>query len=46
MFNEFMASKKTHDAVATIGSYKDRDGNEKKRYVNVGSVFTDEDGRQ
>ena len=41
-----MASRKTHDAVATVGTYKDRNGNEKKRYVNVGSVFTDDDGRQ
>jgi hypothetical protein len=41
-----MASRKTHDAVATVGTYKDRNGNEKKRYINVGSVFTDDDGRQ
>ena len=41
-----MASRKTHDAVATVGTYKDRSGNEKKRYVNIGSVFTDDDGRQ
>jgi hypothetical protein len=41
-----MASRKTHDAVATVGTYNDRNGNEKKRYVNVGSVFTDDDGRQ
>lgn len=40
-----MASRKTHDAVATVGTYKDRNGNEKKRYINIGSVFTDDDGR-
>lgn len=41
-----MASKKTHDVVATVGTYKDRQsGEEKKRYQNVGSAFTDEDGR-
>jgi hypothetical protein len=41
-----MASRKTHDAVATVGTYKDRNGNEKKRYINIGSVFTDDEGRQ
>lgn len=40
-----MKAKRTHDVVATIGTYKDRDGNEKKRYQNCGSVFTGEDGR-
>lgn len=43
--NEFM-SRKTHDLVATVGTYKDREGNEKKRYQNVGSVFEDTDGRR
>lgn len=38
--------KKTHDLVATIGKYKDREGNEKKRYFNVGSVFVDGNGRR
>lgn len=38
--------KKIFDAVATIGKYKDRQtGEEKKRYVNVGSVFQDDQGR-
>jgi hypothetical protein len=37
--------KKIYDAVATIGKYKDRQGNEKKRYINVGSVFQDDQGR-
>ena len=40
-----MAIKKTHDVVATVGTYKDRDGNEKKRYVNCGSAFLDDSGR-
>lgn len=40
-----MPSKKTHDVVATVGSYKDAQGAEKKRYVNCGSAFTDENGR-
>jgi hypothetical protein len=38
--------RKLFDAVATIGKYKDREGNEKKRYVTVGSVFEDANGRQ
>jgi hypothetical protein len=41
-----MASRKTHDAVATVGTYMDRSGNEKKRYINIGSVFIDDEGRQ
>jgi hypothetical protein len=40
-----MAIKRTHDVVATVGTYKDRDGNEKKRYVNCGSAFLDDSGR-
>jgi hypothetical protein len=40
-----MASFKKFDAVATVGKYTDKQGNEKKRYVNVGSVFEDEQGR-
>lgn len=39
-----MPARKTHDAVATIGKYKDSEGNEKKRFLNVGSLFTDEEG--
>lgn len=38
-----MATKK-FDAVATIGKYTDRQGNEKKRYINVGSVFESDEG--
>ncbi len=37
--------KKTHDAVATVGKYKDKDGAEKKRYVTVGAIFQDDQGR-
>jgi len=39
-----MATKK-YEAVATIGKYTDRQGNEKKRYLNVGTVFEDDQGR-
>lgn len=31
-------------AVATVGTYTDRQGNEKKRYLNVGTLFKYEDG--
>ena len=42
-----MPARITHDVVATIGSFKDRQtGEEKKRYINVGKCFTDEHGRQ
>ena len=37
--------KKTHDLVATIGTYKDRNGDEKKRYTKLGAAFTDDQGR-
>ena len=41
-----MKSRKKYDAVATIGTYKDREtGEEKKRYATVGTVFESEDGR-
>lgn len=39
-----MPSKRTHDIVATVGEYKVGDET-KKRYVNCGSLFTDETGR-
>jgi len=40
-------SQYTHDAVATIGEYTDRNtGEKKKRYINVGKCFTDDSGRQ
>lgn len=41
-----MKSRKKYDAVATVGTYKDKQtGEEKKRYANVGTVFESEDGR-
>lgn len=39
-----MANRKTHDIVATVGKYKVGD-EEKKRFANCGSVFTDDQGR-
>jgi hypothetical protein len=36
--------KKTHDAVYAGEKYTDREGNEKTRYVNVGAMFTRDDG--
>jgi hypothetical protein len=39
-----MAMKKTHDAVYAGEKYTDREGNEKTRYVNVGVLFTRDDG--
>lgn len=38
-----MATKK-YDAVATIGKYTDRNGDEKKRYLTVGAVFENDEG--
>lgn len=38
-------AKKVFDAVATVGKYTDKQGNEKKRYVNVGAAFEDDQGR-
>lgn len=38
-------AKKIFDAVATTGTYTDRQGNDKKRYVTVGAVFEDDKGR-
>ena len=36
--------KKTHDLVATVGEYQDKQSGEmKKRYVNCGVVLTDEE---
>lgn len=40
-----MAAKRTHEVVATIGKYTDASGEEKKRYINIGSAFTDDQGR-
>jgi hypothetical protein len=39
-----MAMKKTHDAVYAGEKYTDREGNEKTRYVNMGVMFTRDDG--
>lgn len=39
-----MATKK-YDAVATVGKYTNRNGDEKKRYLNVGAVFENDDGQ-
>lgn len=42
-----MAARITHDIVATIGKYKDRQtGEEKKQYLTCGKCFTDDQGRQ
>lgn len=41
-----MATRKVYDAVATVGTYKDRQtGEEKKRRVNVGAVFENDQGQ-
>ena len=40
-----MSAKSTHDVTATIGEYKDAAGETKKRYLTVGKVFTQDDGR-
>lgn len=41
-----MKAAYTHDAVATIGKYKDRTtGEEKKNFLTVGKLFTDDEGR-
>lgn len=37
--------KRIQNVVATIGTYKGRDGAEKKRYVTCGTAITGEDGR-
>ena len=36
----------THNAVAKIGSYTTPDGEEKARWVEIGSVYTHSDGKQ
>ena len=36
----------THNAVAKIGSYTTPDGEEKARWVEIGSVYTHADGKQ
>lgn len=40
-------AKATNKIVATVGTYKDRQtGEEKKRYLTVGTEFTDDQGRR
>lgn len=39
-----MGMRKTHDAVFAGEKYTDRDGNEKTRYMNMGALFTRDDG--
>lgn len=39
-----MASRRTHDVIGSVGEYTDREGQKKKRWVKVGSAFTDENG--
>jgi hypothetical protein len=39
-----MGMKAYKQAVAVTGSYTDRQGNEKKRYTNVGTLFQYNDG--
>ena len=38
-------AKKVFDVVATVGKYTDRNGQEKKRYVNVGAAFENDKGQ-
>ena len=40
-----MASKYTHDVVATVGEYTNVIGEKKKNYQNVGKAFTNEYGQ-
>ena len=39
-----MSMKKTHDICVAVGKYTDRNGAEKKRWLNVGRVMTGDDG--
>ena len=39
-----MPYKATHDLTVRVGAYTDREGNEKSRYENVGTVMKDEEG--
>jgi hypothetical protein len=38
-------ARKKYDAVATVGTYRNAAGEEKKRYSKIGVVFEDEAGR-
>jgi len=37
-------SQYTHDIVATVGEFKNRDGDIKKKFQKCGAAFTNEDG--
>lgn len=39
-----MATTHLKDVVAVVGSYQDRDGNEKKRYKNIGKLLRNDNG--
>jgi len=39
-----MALTKVKNLVATMGKYIDRNGNEKNRYITIGSMFERQDG--
>ena len=41
-----MGLKKTHDAVYGGEKYTDKNGDEKTRFINVGSLFQRDDGSQ
>jgi hypothetical protein len=38
-------ARKAYDVVATIGEYTDRNGEKKKRTINIGSIFENEKGQ-
>lgn len=38
-------AKKVFDVVATVGEYTDRSGATKKRYLNVGAAFSNDQGQ-
>jgi len=37
-------TRKTHDLCVKTGSYTDRDGNEKGRWMNIGALMQGDDG--
>ena len=37
-------SKKVYDLAVKIGSYKNRDGEEKAKYLNIGAIIEKDDG--
>ena len=41
-----MAMKPTHDLMVKTGSYTDRDGNQKNRWLKIGSRFQRDDGSE